>query len=442
MNIEEYVSSKSEIGKKEYEEMLTLFGKIDIYNYLVPLALKDEGFKKKIDWYMRYIFQEEEQEVLTNIQNNDNVVVSSDIVKSYLSMIGSIPMLKDEEVYRYGKIVKNSSSIIKLFEEKFISEDNLGVVLNFDVIFSSLRNCGDRVKVLKLVKKAIGSSGHENFVYRYEMDKFNNLDSLNGIDKEMSESELVYQLERVIEYREAKKKLIEGNLRLVVSVAKKYVNSGLDLIDLIQEGNAGLMRAVEKYDYELGFRFSTFAMWWIKQSITKAIADQGRMVRIPINEFEKIRRAERITKELEVKLGREPDEKEVSSALGIKLESYIESKFYYNNTETISLFLPINGENDDAFLGDFLMDQSTNVYNSIEMFDVSQRINEIIDKLDEREQLIIRMRFGFAPYNRVFTLQEVGDVLGITRERVRQIENKVKRKLKNPKYGLKVIDNY
>lgn len=272
----------------------------------------------------------------------------------------------------------------------------------------------------------------------------NSVDSVRMYLKEIGKVDLI-KFEKEVELAKeiekgsgmARKDLIEANLRLVVSIAKKYIGRGLTFLDLVQEGNQGLMRAVEKFDWKRGFKFSTYATWWIRQAITRAIADQAKTIRIPVHMVETINKVYKATRALTQKLGREPLIEEIAEEVGVTIEKVEE--IYRISQDTTSLATPV-GDDEDSFLGDFIEDTTQpSPYDETSKELLRESIEEVLSSLDERESKVLSLRFGLMGETPK-TLEEVGKIFNVTRERIRQIEAKALRKLRHPSRRKKLQD--
>jgi RNA polymerase primary sigma factor len=263
------------------------------------------------------------------------------------------------------------------------------------------------------------------------------MDEMSDEEKEETKEELKELQLAADKGADAKKRLAEANLRLVVSIAKRYVGRGMLFLDLIQEGNLGLIKAVEKFDYRKGYKFSTYATWWIRQAITRAIADQARTIRIPVHMVETINKLIRVSRQLLQELGREPTPEEIAEEMNMPVERVRE--ILKISQEPVSLETPI-GEEEDSHLGDFIKDDNVPVPADAAAFTLlKEQLEEVLGTLTEREQKVLTLRFGLED-GRARTLEEVGREFNVTRERIRQIEAKALRKLRHPSRSRKLKD--
>lgn len=334
-------------------------------------------------------------------------------------------------------------------EEIHLSEEDEVDVENIDLSVPDGVSIEDPVRMyLKEIGKVALLSAEEEIEFARKIeDGAAAVEKLEGLEKmlETAEGEEKETLEKekkelgyvIADGEAAKQKLAEANLRLVVSIAKRYVGRGMLFLDLIQEGNLGLIKAVEKFDYRKGYKFSTYATWWIRQAITRAIADQARTIRIPVHMVETINKLIRVNRQLLQELGREPLPEEIAEKMDIPVERVREiSKI---SQEPVSLETPI-GEEEDSHLGDFIQDDNVPVPAEAAAFTLlKEQLVEVLGTLTEREQKVLRLRFGLDD-GRARTLEEVGKEFNVTRERIRQIEAKALRKLRHPSRSRKLKD--
>ena len=333
----------------------------------------------------------------------------------------------------------NDEILVQIPEpEKHLEDiDNL-----FDFLFERGVNVFDKVEskeVLETERAKTNSSDLLNLLVQK-----NNVDSVRMYLKEIGKINLLtfeeeVSLAKAIEKGSqiARENLINANLRLVVSIAKKYIGRGLTFLDLVQEGNQGLMRAVEKFDWHRGFKFSTYATWWIRQAITRAIADQAKTIRIPVHMVETINKVYKATRALTQRLGKEPTVEQIADEVGVSIEKVEE--IYRISQDTTSLSTPV-GDDEDSFLGDFIEDTTQmSPYEETSKELLRESIEEVLSSLDERETKVLSLRFGLMGETPK-TLEEVGRIFNVTRERIRQIEAKALRKLRHPSRRKKLQD--
>lgn len=356
--------------------------------------------------------------MITQGKKNGNVLSLTE-VGDYLSKLN---ISKEEIDEIYDRVEKNGISLVDSREpnsEELADEegDDDGVVLT---------KTGE-IDVEATVPKTLPTDDPVR-MYLKEIGKV----SLLTADEER---ELAIRMEQGDE--EAKKKLCESNLRLVVSIAKRYLNRGMSFLDLIQEGNLGLIKAVDKFDYTKGYKFSTYATWWIRQAITRSIADQARTIRIPVHMVETINKLIRISRQLLQEYGREPTSEEIAKEMGITVEKVREIKKI--SQDPVSLETPI-GEEEDSHLGDFIPDDDVPAPVDAAAYSMlKEQLMEVLDTLSDREKKVLMLRFGLED-GRPRTLEEVGKEFNVTRERIRQIEAKALRKLRHPSRSKKLKD--
>ena len=362
--------------------------------------------------------EEHVNSMITQGKKNGNVLSLTE-VGDYLSKLN---ISKEEIDEIYDRVEKNGISLVDSREpnsEELADEegDDDGVVLT---------KTGE-IDVEATVPKTLPTDDPVR-MYLKEIGKV----SLLTADEER---ELAIRMEQGDE--EAKKKLCESNLRLVVSIAKRYLNRGLSFLDLIQEGNLGLIKAVDKFDYTKGYKFSTYATWWIRQAITRSIADQARTIRIPVHMVETINKLIRISRQLLQEYGREPTSEEIAKEMGITVEKVREIKKI--SQDPVSLETPI-GEEEDSHLGDFIPDDDVPAPVDAAAYSMlKEQLMEVLDTLSDREKKVLMLRFGLED-GRPRTLEEVGKEFNVTRERIRQIEAKALRKLRHPSRSKKLKD--
>ena len=345
-------------------------------------------------------------------------------------MKGLMALAKKKKRILDNKDIEEQLSDIELDQEQidkvydYLESQGIDVVSNIEL---EEENPEDKELDLSIAENSINIDDHVR-MYLKEIGKV----ALLSGDEEI---ELAKRIENGDE--EAKRRLAEANLRLVVSIAKKYVGRGMLFLDLIQEGNLGLLKAVEKFDYRKGYKFSTYATWWIRQAITRAIADQARTIRIPVHMVETINKLIRVSRQLLQELGREPTDDELAAEMQMPVEKVRETRKIAQ--EPVSLETP-RGEEEDSHLGDFIPDDDIPAPADAAAFSLlKEQLNEVLNTLNERERDVLRLRFGLVD-GKARTLEEVGSQFNVTRERIRQIEAKALRKLRHPSRSKKLKD--
>ncbi len=403
---DEKVKSLLSLGKKkkntlDYQEIIDHFAELspeeDMYDKIIATVEENGIDIMNMNETEEEIEPElviEDDDIPLNLEDDvdlENIDLSvpegvsiEDPVRMYLKEIGKVPLLSADEEIVLAKAMEEGAKAAELLPE----------------LKAALETC-------KKSEKA-------------------------ALEKQIEEQTEIYNAGE-----DAKKKLAEANLRLVVSIAKRYVGRGMLFLDLIQEGNLGLIKAVEKFDYSKGYKFSTYATWWIRQAITRAIADQARTIRIPVHMVETINKLVRISRQLLQELGREPTPEEI--AVEMKLPEERVREILKISQEPVSLETPI-GEEEDSHLGDFIQDDNVPVPAEAAAFSLlREQLSEVLGTLTEREQKVLKLRFGLED-GRARTLEEVGKEFNVTRERIRQIEAKALRKLRHPSRSKKLKD--
>lgn len=362
------------------------------------------------------------EEIVRLSENTGNEITIAEIGEH----LSRIKLNKDQIDEVYDLVEKNGISIVDTREPngnelEDVEEDDV------DVDDGLVLKTNGEIDVDATVPKSLPTDD----AVRMYLKEIGKVPLLTGAE----ERELAIRMEQGDE--EAKKKLCESNLRLVVSIAKRYLNRGLSFLDLIQEGNLGLIKAVDKFDYTKGYKFSTYATWWIRQAITRSIADQARTIRIPVHMVETINKLIRISRQLLQELGREPTSEEIAKEMGITVEKVREIKKI--SQDPVSLETPI-GEEEDSHLGDFIPDDDVPAPVEAAAYSMlKEQLMEVLDTLSDREKKVLMLRFGLED-GRPRTLEEVGKEFNVTRERIRQIEAKALRKLRHPSRSKKLRD--
>ena len=391
-------------------------------------------------------FQEKLQELLAIAKKKKNVIEDNEIIACFAA--GNVELTTERMVEIFDFLESNKVDVLTISDvDDEPDEDALLEVEGeedievekIDLSVPEGTNIEDPVRMyLKEIGKVPLLSAEEEIELAQKMEAGDMAKTQLEEGGDDLDDETKKQLQDLVNQGDyAKKKLAEANLRLVVSIAKRYVGRGMLFLDLIQEGNLGLIKAVEKFDYRKGYKFSTYATWWIRQAITRAIADQARTIRIPVHMVETINKLIRVSRQLLQELGREPTPEEIAEEMDIPVERVRE--ILKISQEPVSLETPI-GEEEDSHLGDFIQDENVPVPADAAAFTLlKEQLVEVLSTLTEREQKVLRLRFGLDD-GRARTLEEVGKVFNVTRERIRQIEAKALRKLRHPSRSRKLRD--
>ena len=361
-------------------------------------------------------FQEKLKNLVALAKKKKNILEIQEINDVFRDM--ELEPTQMDKVFEY--LEANGIDVLQMNDDSSVDDDDLEIMLSDE----------DEVDMEKIDLSVPDGISIEDPVRMY-------LKEIGKVPLLSAEEEIELAKRMADGDEEAKKRLAEANLRLVVSIAKRYVGRGMLFLDLIQEGNLGLIKAVEKFDYQKGFKFSTYATWWIRQAITRAIADQARTIRIPVHMVETINKLIRVSRQLLQELGREPTPEEIAKEMDMPVERVRE--ILKISQEPVSLETPI-GEEEDSHLGDFIQDDNVPVPADAAAFTLlKEQLEEVLGTLTEREQKVLTLRFGLED-GRARTLEEVGKEFNVTRERIRQIEAKALRKLRHPSRSRKLKD--
>ncbi len=398
----------------------------------------------ELDEATRELFSQKVKEILALAKKKKNVLEYAEI-SDFFAELG----LNEEQMDNVLEVLENSGidvlrvsdtddDVIPDDDDMVLSEEDEVDMENIDLSVPDGISIEDPVRMyLKEIGKVPLLTAEQEIDLAKIMEAGIDAEKTLAEDDSLTDEQKAELNHIIYEGNEAKKRLAEANLRLVVSIAKRYVGRGMLFLDLIQEGNLGLIKAVEKFDFRKGFKFSTYATWWIRQAITRAIADQARTIRIPVHMVETINKLIRVSRQLLQELGREPLPEEVAKEMNLPVERVRE--ILKISQEPVSLETPI-GEEEDSHLGDFIQDDNVPVPADAAAFTLlKEQLVEVLDTLTEREQKVLRLRFGLDD-GRARTLEEVGKEFNVTRERIRQIEAKALRKLRHPSRSRKLKD--
>ena len=383
-------------------------------------SIKEEGIK---------ITDEDSSDATAKEVVKESTLTFTDVLKDLIETGKKDGFLTYETIAKKTtNLEMNSNNLDELYNA--LNENNIEIRSEDETdVDSSLLTEDPEFNIEHLANESKDMSVNDNVrMYLKEIGKI----SLLSLDEEQELSKKIASGDE-----ESKKILAESNLRLVVSIAKRYVGRGLLFLDLIQEGNIGLMKAVDKFDYDKGYKFSTYATWWIRQAITRALADQARTIRVPVHMVETINKLARVERQMALDLNREPTDKELAKKMGLSIDKIVEIRRI--SQDPVSLETPI-GEEDDSHLGDFLADERTmgpEEYTDYTM--LKEELKSVLETLTKREEEVLELRFGLYD-GTCHTLEEVGKKFGVTRERIRQIEAKALRKLRHPSRAKKLKD--